>query len=91
MLDLEKKYILSEDIVLRNVGKTYWGLNTKSGDQFKLNEVSYFILDQFRKQLTVKELLVILLKEFDVTEEVITEDVDKIISVATKNDLLRAM
>ena len=57
MLDLTKEYKVKGEIVLRTVNNNYWALNTSNGNQYKLNEVSYFIINQMIENATTIELI----------------------------------
>ena len=88
MLDLNEVLILSSDIVLRGVGDKYWALNTKSGNQYKLNEVSYFILDIFRKPMRVSVMMDAVLAEYKVDRNRLEADCDTIIQFAIEKNIL---
>lgn len=88
MLDLKDVLVLSHNIVLRGVGDKYWALNTKNGSQYKLNEVSYFILDTFRTPTQVSEMMNSMLSEYRVDKDRLEADCDMIIQFAIEKKIL---
>ena len=66
MLDLTNKYILNDKIVLRKMDSKCWALNVENGNQYRLNDVSYFILDSFREKATVDSGITVVEKEYAV-------------------------
>ena len=89
MLDISIVLELSKDIVLRSIGEKYWALNVSSGTQYKLNEVSYFVLDQFRNQKSVEQIIENTLVEYDVTREQFMTDCIMILQFAIDNLILQ--
>lgn len=88
MLDMKTTYKLKNGIVLRSISGKYWALDTITGKQFKLNEVSYFILDLFRTQKTFEQMINCVLNEYNVTQERLTADCDIVLRFAVTNNLI---
>lgn len=89
MLDMKKNILLNSDIVLRNVGDKYWALNTKDGNQFKLNEVSFFILNVFRERKSISAMLELVMKEYKIDIETLSADCDTILQYAIEKEILK--
>lgn len=89
MLDLAKKFKLSESIVLRKIDSKCWALNVENGNQYRLNEVSFLILDSFRECATVEAMLEIVQKEYAVNREQLLADCNLMIQTALDKHLLQ--
>lgn len=86
---LDMKLMLNSDIVLRNVGNKYWALDTKNGNQYKLNEVSFFILNVFRKPKFFHETIEIVAKEYDVDIKRLYDDCNKVLQYAMEKEIIK--
>lgn len=89
MLDLTKKFQLNEKIVLRKIDSKCWALNVENGNQYRLNEVSYLILDSFRDTSTVAEIITIVKKEYAVDKERLIADCSLMIQTAVDKNILK--
>lgn len=89
MLDLTKKFQLNEKIVLRKIDSKCWALNVENGNQYRLNEVSYLILDSFRDTSTVEEMIAIVEKEYAVDKERLIADCSLMIQTAVDKNILK--
>lgn len=89
MLDLTKKFQLNDKIVLRKIDSKCWALNVENGNQYRLNEVSYLILDSFRDASTVEEMIAIVEKEYAVDKERLIADCSLMIQTAVDKKILK--
>lgn len=89
MLDLTKKFQLNEKIVLRKIDSKCWALNVENGNQYRLNEVSYLILDSFRDTATVEKMIAIVKKEYAVDKERLIADCSLMIQTAIDKNILK--
>ena len=89
MLDLTQKFQLKEEIVLRKIDSKCWALNVENGNQYRLNEVSYLILDSFRDASTVEEMIAIVKKEYAVDKERLIADCSLMIQTAVDKNILK--
>ena len=89
MLDLTKKFQLKEEIVLRKIDSKCWALNVENGNQYRLNEVSYLILDSFRDASTDEEMIAIVKKEYAVDKERLIADCSLMIQTAVDKNILK--
>lgn len=76
MLDLKQIYSLSHSIVLKSLNNHFWILDILSGKQYKLNAVSFAILEQFGKNvdMTLENILLGLSKQYKVEQNVFVSD-----------------
>ena len=89
MLDLTKNFQLNEKIVLRKIDSKCWALNVENGNQYRLNEVSYLILDSFRDTSAVEEVITIVEKEYAVDKERLIADCSSMIQTAVDKNILK--
>lgn len=88
MLDLDKVFILKKDIVLRSINDNYWALNTTKGNQYKLNEVSFYIINQLHEQKTISQIADVATKEYKVSLEEFIEDCKLMMKKAVNNQIV---
>ena len=89
MLDMNHPLLLEDSIVLRGLGDKYWALDTSSGNQYKLNEVSYFILNLLRTPMTTAQVVDKVLEEYAVTREQATHDCSRVLQFATGKTIVK--
>ena len=89
MLDLMKKFKLNERIVLRRIDSKCWALNVENGNQYRLNEVSYLMLDSFRETSTVEEMISVVQKEYAVEKERLIADCSLMLRTAVDKNILK--
>lgn len=89
MLDLTKEYKVKGEIVLRTVNNNYWALNTSNGNQYKLNEVSYFIINQMiENATTIEQIAQKAVCEYKVSFDEFVEDCKLMVQVALENQIV---
>lgn len=86
------RYKLNEDFVLHQIEELdkYWLFNIVTGDIFKLNDVSMFILQGLRQDKSFGSLVSGLLQQYDVSENRAQKDVHKIL-LKFKNEKIISM
>ena len=89
MLDIKTVLSLDKRIVLRKIGNKYWAFDIENGNQYRLNEVSYFILELFRNPLSVENAIVLVLKEYKVDKDCLVADCEKIWQFALDKKILK--
>lgn len=89
MLDLNKKYQINDEIVLRKIDTKCWALNIENGNQYRLNDVSYFILDSFREIATVADVISVVQKEYSVDKERLIADFSSMLQTAVNKNILK--
>lgn len=88
MLDINKEYRVKKEIVLRKVNNKFWALNTDNGNQYKLNEVSYFIINQMNEKTTIEWIANKAICEYKVSFDEFIEDCTLMVQVALKNQII---
>lgn len=89
MLDLKRKYQINDKIVLRKIDTKCWALNIENGNQYRLNDVSYLILDSFREVATAEDVISIVQKEYTVDKERLIADCYSILQTAVNKNILK--
>lgn len=89
MLDLNKKYQINDKIVLRKIDTRCWALNIENGNQYRLNEVSYFILDLFREASAVSDIFPVVQKEYSVDKDQLIADCTSMVQNAVNKNILK--
>ena len=89
MLDLNSRFILSQDIVLRSIGDKYWALNTQNGNQCRLNEVSYSLLNLTRECITLEDMVQQALQEYNIDRARLLADCDTMLQDALKKNIVK--
>lgn len=89
MLDLMRKFQLNGKIVLRKIDSKCWALNIENGNQYRLNEVSYLILDLFREISTVEDIIAIVEQEYVVDKQQLIADCSLMIQTAIDKNILK--
>jgi peptidyl-tRNA hydrolase len=88
MLDLNTEFILKKDIVLRGIKNNFWALNTTVGNQYKLNEVSFYIMNQLHEQKTISQIADAATKEYKVSLVEFIEDCKLMMQTAIDNQIV---
>lgn len=89
MLDMNHPLLLEDSIVLRGLGDKYWALDTLSGNQYRLNDVSYFILNLLRTQMTTAQAVDKVLEEYAVTREQAVSDCSRVLQFAVEKAIVK--
>jgi hypothetical protein len=89
VLDINNILELHQDIVLRGVGNKYWALNVSNGNQYRLNEVSYFILDFFRTPQAIASMIEKVLEEYNVERERLISDCSTVLQFVIEKNILK--
>lgn len=89
MLDMNRPLFLEDSIVLRGLGDKYWALDTSSGNQYRLNDVSYFILNLLRTQMSTVQVVDKILEEYAVTREQAVTDCSRVLQFAVENAVVK--
>ena len=74
---------------IKKIDSKCWALNVENGNQYRLNEVSYLILDSFRDASTVEEMIAIVKKEYAVDKERLIADCSLMIQTAVDKNILK--
>lgn len=88
MLDMTKRYMLKENIVLKGLNKKYWALSTDTGNQYKLNEIAYDILNELTEAKSINELVDTITKAYMISQQEFMNDCSALIDDALKSGLV---
>ena len=88
MLEVNKVYKINEHIILRGINKKFWALNSKSGSQFKLNELSYDILSLINGKNTLKVIFDLQLNKYNVEKDLLVKDINDFINKALEKGII---
>lgn len=89
MLDMTHRYKLKEDIVLKGLNNKYWALSTTTGNQYKLNEVAYDILNELTEAKSINELVDAITKAYEISKHEFISDCNALIENALKSGLVK--
>lgn len=89
MLDMNSMHLLERSIVLRGIGDKYWALDISSGNQYRLNEVSHFILNLLRVQMSTDQVVEEILREYEVDRDQATADCSNVIRFAIEKNIIK--
>lgn len=89
MLDMNTILRLNAAIVLRGLGGKYWALDTSSGNQYKLNDVSYFMLNLLRSPMSAEQMVDEILKEYAVAREQVVVDCSRVLQFAIEKEIVK--
>lgn len=86
----QARFKINEEFVLHQIEELdkYWLFNIVSGDIFKLNDVSMFILQGLREGKSYESLVSGLLQQFDVMEDRAQQDVKNILFKFLKEKII---
>lgn len=88
MLDMTSTYKLKAGIVLKSINGKYWALSTLTGNQYRLNEVSYSIMNELTETKNIHELVYSLIKTYKVSTQEFTDDCSDFIKNALQGGLI---
>lgn len=86
MLELNNVYVLNPNIILRGINNKYWALDTKSGSQFRLNQLSYDLLSFIDGKKAIKDIIEEQSKRYNVEKEVFEKDVLNFLETALEKE-----
>jgi hypothetical protein len=89
MLDLDRIYVLDENIILKSINDKFWALDTKSGKQYKLNRTAYDLLSQLDNYHKMKDILIDVSSRYDVEPDVFQKDANRLIEYALQVGIVK--
>lgn len=89
MLDLNTVLELNKDIVLRGLAEKFWALDISTGNQYKLNEVSYTLLNLYRTPRTTAQAVDSMLLEYNVSRERLMADCCSVLQFAVEKGIVK--
>jgi L-lactate utilization protein LutC len=73
---------------LVSIGKSQVALDTETGSEYKLNEVSYDMLEQLSTEKTVEELINVMTQIYNVSKETMSSDCEEWLPTALEKGLV---
>ena len=89
MLDVDEKYVLSDNIVLRSIHDKFWCLDTKNGTQYRLNRVSYDLLTNLMPGVVLSEIIDKVAQNYNVALSVFSSDAVSLLNLALNKKIIR--
>jgi hypothetical protein len=89
MLDLTQKYQRNPNIVIKSIGGKQVALNTDIGSEYKLNEVSYDMLEVLSQPITMNDFVATMLDKYNVSRERFTADCETWLADALQKELIQ--
>jgi len=88
MLDLTKKYQRNPHIVIKSIGGKQVALDTDNGSEYKLNEISYDMLEILSEPHTVGDFVTVMLAKYNVSKERFEADCETWFADALQKELI---
>jgi len=90
MLDLTRRYKRNPDIVIKSIGGKQVALNIDNGSEYKLNEISYDMLEALTQPMTVNDFVAVMLDKYDVSKERFMADGETWLADALQKELIQS-
>lgn len=88
MLDISDCFKLNEDVVLKGLNGKYWALCTTTGNQYRLNEVAYCVLNELTESKSINDLVDTITKDYKVSKQEFMDDTIDLLEDALNNGLI---
>lgn len=88
-METNKIFTLNTNFILKGINKKFWALNTETGSQYRLNELSFDILSAIDGQTTIGMIIENQLKKYAVERDVLTNDIFKFIEIAMEKGFIK--
>ena len=88
MVEIKKIYKVCDNIIIRGINKKFWALDSKTGSQYKLNELSFDILSLMNGKNTVESIIDAQFKKYQVEKVILTQDILHFISKSLEKGII---
>lgn len=88
MLEIDKIYVLDENIVLKSINDKFWALDTRLGAQYKLNRVGFDILSSLDGMCTLHQIVEKVATKYNVSEDIVQSDMIDMLKIAIKKNVI---
>lgn len=88
MLDMNQKFIRRNCIIIKKMGDMCFALDTDTGSEYKINEVSYDILEMLAEPISILELIDRMMDTYDVSKDRVTQDCENWIEFALAHKII---
>lgn len=89
MLGVMENLYFNADIVLKEFADDWYALDINTGDSYKLNDSSFFILENFQKGLNFEKVLDNLIKEYRISYDMAYKDCQSFVRNCLKTGILK--
>lgn len=88
MLEVNNICKINENIILKGINKKFWALDSKSGTQYKLNELSFDILSLMNGSKSIGEIIEIQYHKYNVEKDLLTKDILSFVNKSYEKGIL---
>ena len=88
MLEVNNICNINENIILKGINKKFWALDSKSGTQYKLNELSFDILSLMIGSKSIGEIIEIQYHKYNVEKDLLTKDILSFVNKSYEKGIL---
>ncbi|CDF00948.1 unknown [Ruminococcus sp. CAG:624] len=88
MLEVNNICNINENIILKGINKKFWALDSKSGTQYKLNELSFDILSLMNGSKSIGEIIEIQYHKYNVEKDLLTKDILSFVNKSYEKGIL---
>lgn len=88
MLEIDDKVVISGNIILRSINDKFWALDTNTGSQYKLNRISYEMLELISEERAIKEVIDVLASSYNVEKDILVKDCLELLEYAISKDIV---
>ena len=88
MLEVNNICNINENIILKGINTKFWALDSKSGTQYKLNELSFDILSLMNGSKSIGEIIEIQYHKYNVEKDLLTKDILSFVNKSYEKGIL---
>lgn len=88
MLDVNQKFIRCSCIIIKKMGDMCFALDTNTGSEYKINEVSYDMLEMLSEPISLSEIIDKMMDTYDVSKERVRQDCENWIEFALSHKII---
>ena len=88
MLEINDVLNKKKNIILKGINDKFWALDTESGSQFRLNELSFDILSAIDGETSLSVIIENQLKKYNVERRILEKDILNFVSSAIEKGLI---
>ena len=88
MLEINDVLNKKKNIILKGINDKFWALDTESGSQFRLNELSFDILSAIDGETSLAVIIENQLKKYNVERRILEKDILNFVSSAIEKGLI---
>lgn len=87
----DSKFVLAKGISLQGISELghYYAFDTTTGDHFKLNHTSHWVLETIYSETSFRDLVEQFVLVYDLSQNAAIEDLTEIIQYAVENHIIQ--